>query len=230
MLGQGAALDMNGHAIRSPGRSAVLCGPFKVRRCAVYSSTGRGEITEATIGIHAQRARIGVKNVDVHDCTGQGIHSIAVAKLTDVTANRNLIGIAARTVIAQDVEASSNGAGIAAAFTILGDPRPPFGRVIGRDIIANDNAQFGILSAQAFLLDRVTATGNGWRGGPDSAGITGYAGGTLLRSVVTGNVHGPAATPLDVFTAAPPRLVGTTCEHSAKYPAAASSWGVCSLD
>jgi hypothetical protein len=235
-LEQGARLDMNGHRISAPGRSAVQCGAFlEARRCGVFSSVGRGVINDCTTGILAGRAVVDVTDVEVNGCV-VGAWSSQKLRLKNVSADgNNNSGFLAKDIDATNVSASNSlGFGFAAGierFRRPGHSSGPFGRIRGTDITATGNGQAGVFSTDTFKIVNLTATGNGFAlGGPQSGGIVGTKGGVLKNSTVTGNVNGPAHDPLDVFTAKPPHLIDTICGTSGRYPDKAVSWGVCSDD
>ncbi len=222
-------LDMNGHAIVATGQFAVVCrskGP-----CTVTSTTGRGDISGSDGGILMRAGKLDVSNVDVHDNVGPGIYTPILSvrmRLTNVTANANgAMGIRADSLKASDVTANGNGqAGIETA-----------GKVLGSNVVTNDNVWAGLNAGGGAKLTTFTATGNGIAGVPNGGGGLIVGGGAVKVSgaTVTGNMFddGTGSVPLDLITVRKPKFSGT-CDHSARVNRhtgdLGAPWGVCSGD
>lgn len=235
-LENGARLDMNGHSISAPGHAAVQCGAFlEVKTCGVFSSVDHGEIKDSAQGVRGGRGVVDVRDVELRNCS-MGVWTAGKLRLTNVSAEGSSnFGFGAKDIDATNASANNGvGGGFVAGVERVrrpGKPSVPHGRIRGTDITAIGNGQLGVFSAESFKITDLTVTGNGFAlGGPDSGGIVGLKGGVLKDSTVTGNAHGPAHDPLDVFTAKPPHLVDTSCGTSGRHPDATVSWGVCSND
>jgi hypothetical protein len=214
VLGNKATLQMNGHTLTN---GAVTC----TGSCTV---TGPGSLAGGQ-GLIVSGDLRASGNLDVHGGI-VGILTIGRATLSDVTVSgivNNFAIEAGKTLRATNVTANGNEIGIVADA-----------KFVGENITTNDNTRAGILVYGTLRLVGLTATMNGsdpenGRGGVFWVGDRGRP--RLTDSTVTGNFF-KGSTPLDLLTTTIPRLIRSTCGHSAQYEnlGAGPPWGVCADD
>ena len=200
VLNDHAVLEMNGHAIVS-GNIGVLC--FEPR-CTVH---GPGDISGGQVGIwgyYPGHGKIDARDIDIHDTNLGGIQNARSAKVTNVTVRRVGSG-------APDPEYSAG---------IYVD------KLRATNVMASDNAGYGVLGGTLAKLTGLTAIGNG------NAGMAGQNRTVLRDSVLTGNNGYGLGVDLLVYRR--PRVINTTCGLSAGPGVTAEQpgppWGVCTND
>ncbi len=224
---------MNGHAVTG-GVIGISCE----KSCII---AGPGTITGAIVGIAGhRRATATVSDVNISGCGFAGIldgtaHLTVHATNVTVTGSQGP-GIQVRNLLATNVSANNNGTDGLYAYVELrgtnltannngGTGVVVFGRTRVANVTANNNTGGGVTAYKSARLDGLTAQGNT---GP---GIFGERP-RLRNSTVTGNVF--HAAPLDLLTERRPRLLNTSCDHSARFDeeqqSAGAPWGVCSGD
>ena len=197
-LQRSARLDLNGHTLHG-GVHGVLAD-FARGHASV---DGPGAVADADIGIITTG--------------GSSSGNQAELRLADVDVHDNVIGVFADRLRLTRVTAQGNQHGLTANF-----------RVKGTDVVASDNAKFGVWSAAgAIKLKRLTATNNGW------FGVMATQGGrvVLADSTVTGNAAGFGD--IDVASARSPSLRNVVCGRSSdafSVFVTGTSWGVCASD
>jgi len=103
-----------------------------------------------------------------------------------------------------------------------------FGAISGRNVTVNGNGGVGLVAyydTAAVKMVNLTANGNGFGGLNCQGSRT-----VVVRSTLTGNSYPSfpgVPTAIDLVSAAKPRLVLTTCDHSW---GPAGAWGLCSGD
>jgi len=212
-LGDRATLQLNGHTLTN---GAVLCS----RSCAV---AGPGTLS----GGFGIQALLNLRVDGPLDVQGGTVFALGRGTLSDLTVSGAIgnFGIEIEGILrATNVTSNGNRIGIVADQ-----------KLVGQNITTNDNAYVGIVAAAKLRVTGLTASGNGFdpsngRGGIIDAAERGPA--RLVDSTVTGNFY-KGTTPLDLFTTNMPRLVRSTCDHSAVLQGTnnpTSSWGVCAQD
>jgi hypothetical protein len=224
-LSRAAGLDLNGHSISGAG---VQC----VTGCDITSSSGIGliagtagsgtgvtlsrgsienvHVQDFDIGIFFER-RLSAQNVVVSNNQTFGIRSFKgrlIAKALTVELNESGIEVGTGKVKAENLVASNNT--IAGVFSK---------RMVGTNISANGNGQWGVTAAKGLRLQGGTANGNG------VAGVA--SNGTLQLHDFEATGNGVA----DVAARRKPRVRTTTCDTSRKIgmplEILSESWNVC---
>ena len=163
-------------------------------------------------------------NLDVHG--GQvGIIALGRARLRDVAVSEvaKNFAIEARTLHVSNVMSNHNEVGIVTT-----------GRLVADNLTTNDNTRTGMIVYGALRVVGLTATGNGSdvdQGSGSVFYVADHGRPRLVDSSVTGNFF-RGTTPVDLLSTTMPRLVRSTCDHSARYEnsGAAGSWNVCADD
>ena len=222
LLERNATLELNGHRIT--GGFAGVAGTLGGQGPALYRVFGPGEITGAEIGIDAQpTSEIGslvVRDVSIHDNAQAGARASKQLTATNVSADRNDVGLVANLLIARNVSANDNvrrvfpGAGLGISARQLR----------GRDITVTGNETVGIQTFAANVT-RLLAIGNGDFGvhlcHRDAVS-------SLTDSTLIGN--NGLARGVDIYATLRPHLHGTTCGKSASCSFGAPTLGVCADD
>jgi hypothetical protein len=224
-LGEGATLDLNGHAITGtftpdPPR-AVEC---RGMRCAIGSSSGVGRIgggdfIAISIGLFTEnKTRLRISDVELHDARSgiRGAAFFAYPRRTKVRAERVVSrnhtehGIWVAKLTATDVDASGNGGpGIAAD------------KIRASDVTASDNGAAGLFGERISVAGLV-ANDNG------DAGVRAVKA-SLRDATLLGNDGLDLG--VDVATVQRPRVVNTICGKSQVLGGVAGeTWGICSGD
>ena len=243
-LENNATLDLAGHTIIGPpptppteisltapvhcrlgafcamNESGVTCFPGR-GRCTVTSSVGMGHVVGAG-GIRSDRNLL-LSNVTVADGEVLAVEGSLRAMNVEVSGG---MGIIADKVRAEQVTVDGcTEFGIYALRTIK-----------GRNVTLTDNGLAGAKSRR-MIFDGLVVTGNGGRTGSSFLG-GGLNGGAckLKNATLSSNVAdfplGGGTAPVDILTTRRPRLIASTCDHSAMLSGLQilESWGVCALD
>lgn len=232
-----ATLHLNGHRItgsplivtvvRAPSKGSVrIIGPGTLADggAGILSDDGaRISVTDdvtisgCTAGIRNPRGRVIARNVTLTDNSGDGIMA-AVLDATDVTVERSGIRglVGTQNMRLARVVSSQNG-----VVGLVGK------RIKGEDLTLDDNGYQAVFAPGGHVVaTRLVATGN------DIAGIVGRVV-RLVDSTVTGNGDG-VGVPVDIATDRLPKLLNTTCDHSATIVDGTTDpmlpWHVCAND
>src|SRR5262245_31734121 len=212
-LGDGATLDMQGHAISGTptSNSAVSC---RGRRCRV---TGPGDISGPVIAISVfnGRQRLTASDLTINDCL-IGVLDVAPKPSTLVATNLSVTGCSATGLQVGKLRGSGITANGNGAAGIAVD------RLRAENVVANDNGGAGIFGG-AVRVTGLVANNNG------DAGVRAVKA-ALRDATLTGNDGAGAG--IDLLTKRRPRVPSDiTCGKSGVLGGLITdTWGVCAGD
>jgi hypothetical protein len=202
LLGRGARLAVNSHAIAGPNPAVgpdpgILCEePSGIGGCKI---TGPGTISGFYEGIDVTAGKAQIAGMTLTGNT-YGITAFGAPNsrltLTGVVATANRYGIVTYGLLAHTVDASVN----AEIGVYAGTAR-------ATDLTANGNGEVAVFSPGTARFTRLTATGNA---GPGVASLFRLS---LASSTITGN--NGAGAGYDILGSAVQLRGGTTCGKSA---------------
>jgi hypothetical protein len=213
VLSEGAALEMQGHAISGDpaGNAAVVCNG---RRCSV---TGPGAISGPVVGIALTRGRqrLTVSDLDIHDCESGILDSLSPRRSAVRASNLSVTGC----TLAGLYVGKLRGSGISASGN--GGPGLAVDKLRAENVVASSNGASGIFGGKARLTGLV-ANDNG------DAGIR-VSKAALRDATLTGNQG--YGLGFDVLAARRPRAVNVTCGKSGVIGGLGTdTWGICAGD
>jgi len=219
-MGNRATLQLQGNSITAPpdgigvacdGRKCTIEGPGWLLAAPLPQTSLAGVVAAKNVvvsgGLEIYRNQTGVLCVD------------GTARLSGLILRANGIGVDAKVVKAERIFViDSERTGIAASRSVRGEA-----------IEVRGSGWAGI-ATRGFKIDGLVATTNGYAGTTSGGAVLATRRGTLLNSLLSANAFN--GVPLDLTTGRAPKLIDSSCEHSAMLldGAPSGTWGVCSFD